>query len=77
LLDIESTWVQAPRSATGWTERMLYTLRGSFSTTERNKASRVRSRVVAEAETADEQVAPVVPIQLPTVEEFSSGEGSA
>jgi hypothetical protein len=77
LLAVEHTYVKAPRSATGWTERLLYTLQGSFSTAERKKASRIRSRAAGEDEVGSEQLAPVVPIQKPTVSEFLSGEGTA
>jgi hypothetical protein len=76
LLDVESTWVQAPRSPRGWTEPLLYTLQGSFSTAERKKAARIRTRAF-EAEVVEESLAPVVPIQIPTSEEFLSGKGSA
>lgn len=61
LLAVERNWVKAPRSETGWTEELTYTLQGPFSTAERRKASRIRNAaaVVADDEASD-QVAPVV-----------------
>lgn len=43
LLSVEPTWIPAPRSATGWTERLEYTLQGSFSRAKRRKAELVTS----------------------------------
>jgi hypothetical protein len=43
LLAVESTWIRAPRSATGWTERLEYTLQGSYSRAKRRKAELVTS----------------------------------
>jgi hypothetical protein len=52
LLAVERNWVKAPRSETGWTEVLTYTLQGSFSTPERKKASRIRSHA---SQVVDEQ----------------------
>jgi hypothetical protein len=46
LLAAERNWIKAPRSETGWTEQLTYTLQGSFSTAERKKASRIRSQAM-------------------------------
>jgi hypothetical protein len=74
LLAEEHNWVKAPRSATGWTDRLLYTLQGSFSTAERKKASKIRNRATAESEVEGEissgLLAPVVPFPQPTVADF-------
>jgi hypothetical protein len=55
LLAVERNWIKAPRSKTGWTEELLYTLQGAYSKSERAKASRIRSRVRAEG---DDEVDP-------------------
>jgi hypothetical protein len=65
LLAVERNWVKAPRSETGWTEQLTYTLQGSFSAAARKKASSIRSHA---SEVVDDQAATVV--QPPTVEEF-------
>ncbi|MGH3963013.1 MAG: hypothetical protein ACRDRY_07150 [Pseudonocardiaceae bacterium] len=65
LLNVERNWVKAPRSETGWTEQLTYTLQGSFCTAERTRASRIRSHATP---VVDDQTVPVV--RNPTVEEF-------
>jgi hypothetical protein len=64
LLAVETNWVRAPRSETGWTEQLLYTLQGSFSTAERTKASRIRNHA------PQDDVEPVAPVRVPTPDEF-------
>jgi hypothetical protein len=49
LLSVRRSWFKTPRSATGWTEQLLYTLEGSFSQAERKKASRFRGKVIPAA----------------------------
>jgi hypothetical protein len=73
LLAVKSNWIKTPRSKIGWTERLLYTLQGSFSKAERLKASRIRNRAatVPAHEVATEQVAPA---WKPTVVEFITGK---
>jgi hypothetical protein len=73
LLAVKSNWIKTPRSKIGWTERLLYTLQGSFSKAERLKASRIRNRAatVPAHEVATEQVAPA---WKPTVIEFITGK---
>ena len=77
LLDVERTWVKAPRSATGWTERLLYTLQRSFATADRRKAaSLIRKRAAGEDEVDSEVqvvsglLAPVMPLPQPTLADF-------
>jgi hypothetical protein len=48
LLSVQRTWFKTPRSATGWTEQLLYTLQGSFSQDERKKASRFRGKAITD-----------------------------
>lgn len=62
LLDVEQNWVPAPRSETGWTAQLLYTLNGSFSKVERAKAARSRGAMVADEEASASPIAPVVPM---------------
>ena len=71
LLDVESNWVKAPRSKIGWTEQLLYTLQGPFSTAERQKAANFRRRTPADVEVAPDQLAPV---WKPTLVEFMTGK---
>ena len=79
LLDAESNWIKAPRSATGWTEQLLYRrCRGRspapnrpFSTAERQKAANFRRRTPAGEEVAPEQLAPG---WKPTLVEFMTGK---
>jgi hypothetical protein len=71
LLDAESNWIKAPRSATDWTEQLLYTLQGPFSTAERQKAANFRRRTPAGEEVAPEQLAPG---WKPTLVEFMTGK---
>jgi hypothetical protein len=56
LLAVERHWLKTPRSETGWTEQLMYTLQGSFSTVERKKASRIRSHAsqVVDEQTSEE-----------------------
>jgi hypothetical protein len=42
LLEREFEWIRAPRSETGWTQTVKYTLIGSFSAEARKEASRSR-----------------------------------
>ena len=90
LLDVKRTWVKAAKSPTGWTERPLYTLQGSFSTAERRKAALIRNGSADEIEDEDGPgglLTPVVPLRQPTLadfyaqpsdeEEFMSQAGSA
>lgn len=56
LLAVERNWVKAPRSETGWTGELMYTLQGSFSTVERKKVTRIRNLATT---VADDEVAPV------------------
>lgn len=77
LLDVEKTWVKAPKSPTGWTERPLYTLHGSFSSAERRKASLIRNGSVDEGEVGVEDgppssglLAPVMALRQPTIADF-------
>jgi len=61
LLTVQRNWVKAPRSETGWTAELLYTLQDSFSTAERKKASRIRNRATTvDDDEARDQVARVV-----------------
>lgn len=46
LLQRRWEWVRAPRATHGWTQQHQYTLLGSFSTEERNKAARGRDEVI-------------------------------
>jgi hypothetical protein len=71
LLAVESNWIKVPRSATGWTEQLLYTLQGPFSTAERQKAANFRRGTPAGEEVAPEQLAPV---WKPTLVEFMTGK---
>jgi hypothetical protein len=67
LLGVDRNWIEAPRSPTGWTEQLLYTLQGSFSRAERTRASRIRNRSARPP--APEPQAPTI-VKLPTPEEF-------
>ncbi len=65
LLAVQRDWVKAPRSETGWTAVLMYTLQGSFSTAERKKVSRIRNRATTVPDDeAGDQVAPVVRIPV-------------
>ena len=78
-------WVKAPRSKIGWTEQLLYTLQGPFSTAERQKAANFRRRTPADVEVASDQLAPVWTLTLvefmtgkaPTPDELMSRKGTA
>jgi len=73
LLAVEPSWVKAPKSETGWTERLLYTLQGSFSTAERQKAALFRSPSAGEVEGQPPNsglLTPAVPLRPPTLDDF-------
>jgi hypothetical protein len=46
LLGVEKRWIKAARSKTGWTEQYRYTLEGSFSQEEREKAAAFRGEAI-------------------------------
>jgi hypothetical protein len=69
LLTAESVWVNAPRSATGWTDHVEYRLQGAFSREERKKASRSSEYVTSPAKdpigAPDQLVSSDEPAKLP------------
>jgi hypothetical protein len=76
VIDVEKTWVKAGKSPTGWAERPLYSLQGSFSEAARKKAAPSRNGSAGEDDVEVQNVpgsgllAPVLTLPQPTLEAF-------